>query len=253
MTRMRLVLAAVGGLALLAAGCGTDTPTDTADEPSEDSQPDDPETDETDETDASETDEASDADSDGSPSLEDLMARFGDGPMGPGQVVYEWEVTGMPDGARMTVALDPPDTAVRWESDDGDFLTIAGEVNTVCFGADGEWQCMAADMGLGGGLMEEDPFEDIVELDDIDDLGFDPATVTTTSETIVGRAAVCISVPETEDVTDMVVCVDEETGIMLRASGGTPDGTYRIDAVSFSDPDPDLFVPPAEPMDLPTG
>lgn len=240
---MRISVATLATFALIAIGCSSPA------EPEAPAASDSPPPAETTETDSGTPETASGSASE--LTFDDLIDRFGSGPMGAGQVTYQWEATGMPSGATMTIAQDPPNMATLWESPEGNFLTISGDNNAVCFGTGGEWQCMPTDMGLDS-MFGDDPFDDIVEFDDVEDLGFDPAAATITSETIVGRAATCMSVDEATDVDDLTVCLDEETGIMLRASGSTTEGSYRVEATSFSAPDPTLFVPPAEPMDMPT-
>ncbi len=183
-------------------------------------------------------------------SLEELFARYGDSLGRPGQVVYEWEAAGVGSGARMTMAQDPPNMAYLIESSDGSFHTITGDVNVVCFETGGAWQCMSSDSGMAD-MFGGNPMDDVYDFEDVEASGLDPATVTLSADTIVGRSATCMSVAESDGVSNLVMCLDDETGMMLRTSGDTADGSFSMEAVAFSAPDPALFVPPGEIMEFP--
>jgi hypothetical protein len=249
--RVYAILVGFGLLASIVAGCG-DTPESAA--PSDAPEQAEPEAPNADEAPEENGDEAPEAPSDDTVpgSFEELLARYGDSLSRPGQVVYEWEAAGVGAGAQMTIAQDPPRMAYRVDTAEGSFHTITGtdDGDVVCFAAGGVWQCMPADAGMAD-MLGGDPFEDVYDLEDVGGPGFDPATVTFSADTIAGRSAICMAVPESDGVTDLVMCLDEETGMMLWTSGNTPDGPFSMEAVSFSAPDPAMFTPPGEIMDFP--
>jgi hypothetical protein len=249
--RVHAMLVGVGLLASLVAGCG-DEPEAVAEAP-EQVEPDATESDEPAEDTA--TEDAGDDAADGAipGSFEELLARYGDALSHPGQVVYEWEAAGVAAGAQMTIAQDPPRLAYKIDTAEGSFHTITGidGGDVVCFAVGGAWQCMPAGAGMAD-MLGGDPLDDVYDLDDVGGPDFDPSTVTFSADTIAGRSAICMAVPESDGVTDLVMCLDEETGMMLRTSGNTPDGAFSMEAVSFSAPDAAMFTPPGEVMDIPT-
>lgn len=184
-------------------------------------------------------------------SLDELFAQFGDGFGSPGQVVYQWQGAGMPVGAQMIIAQDPPNQAYRMESSEGAFHTITGDVNVVCFGTDGEWQCMPSDAGIAD-ILGGNPLDDVYDFDDLEASDIDPGSVTISAATIADRSATCMSIAETDGVTNLVMCLDDETGMMLRTSGDTPEGSFSMEALLFMEtPDPSMFVAPGEVVAIP--
>lgn len=243
-TQIRRLVLALGVVGALVAGCGNGDEPAAVEEGPVEAAPGEPDAE-------SGPGEADDEPSDASVgSLEEMFARYGDGLNRPGQVVYEWEAAGVGAGARMTMAQDPPNRAYRIESPEGSFHTITGDVEVVCFATGGAWQCMDAGMGMAD-MFGGNPVDDVYDLEDVEASGIDPATVTFSSDTIAGRSATCMAVAESDGVTNLVMCVDDETGMMLRSSGDTPEGSFSIEAISFSDPDPSMFVAPGEIMDIP--
>lgn len=186
----------------------------------------------------------------GADDLASELSRLAGLDSGPIQVVYEWDAPHLTEGARMTIAQDPPNRVHQIESEDGTFLLIAGDSTTYCMDDGSGWQCIPGDLVGGMGLDPDAIFPDVYETEDFEQAGPEPDTELR-NDTILGRAAICVSVPEAEGVADAEACFDQETGIMLRATGTDPEGTFLMEAVEVTDPDPDLFVPPADPIELP--
>ena len=169
-----------------------------------------------------------------------------------GQVVFAFDSADMGEDARLVVAQDPPNRAQLLESEAGELLVMAGDTDAVCFRLPGpfEWDCLQRGSDPLG---EAGTLETVYGVQDLPDLAFDRDEVEVSSETILDRPATCLSGPRAGGVTDYVICVDDQTGILLRASGEGEDGPFRVDAVGYSDPSPALFQLPAEFAEAPSG
>lgn len=186
-------------------------------------------------------------DGDGS-GLGDLLARLGAADPSPSQVTYELSGDGFAsmgdDGdGEIVVAVDPPRTAQQSVTPQGVTRVILSgdEIVTCVEPTGGAWECTLAEGvgGLLGDLVEVDP--DLLAAD------HDPGGVT--RDTIAGRDAICLTFDDSAGAGTAEVCLDEQSGVLLRSSGGVPDGSFTMEAVAYSDePDPGLFEPPAEPQ-----
>ncbi len=181
---------------------------------------------------------------------EEALAQL-DGDVGAVQVVYEWHDAQASGSAQLTIAHSPPDKVYRVDTPEGTFQAIYGSTNVMCVNAPGEgWQCLPGDVSAMAG---QDPFQNIFDNEDLAALGLDPATTDVTTDEILGRSVICIHTDGVPTVSNIEFCLDRETGVMLRNNAVTDEGPYSIEAISISDPDPSLFEPPAEVMQIPTG
>ncbi len=231
----------LGCLALLVlAGCSADDTSPEGPAPADEQAP----TDEAEDRSAPEPPAASDEDLEDLDLAEvrELLAETADR---PAQVTYEVEGEfGLDGPTTMTIAQDPPRFATLVEAEGAGILTVVDDAGTVtCFSESGTWQCLRA-----SGAPEGDPLD---ELPNIDDLDLDDEPDGIARETIVGRSAICLAFERMDEVTDAVVCFDEDTGAMLRSYGTDSEGRrFGLEAVSFDTPDPSIFDLPAEPIDL---
>lgn len=171
------------------------------------------------------------------------------------RIVYE---TG--DGDRIVLAQDPPRYAFL-QGDSGTYQTADGEAVT-CSGIDDPESAECTILPVAGDFLTQGfttvfggAFAAIVIAAAEDDALF--GTVELTDEQLLGRDAKCArfdpgSAPFIPATGTWQVCVDEETGAVLRSSGTDPDGnrTDVIEAVEFGDPDDDELDPPAEPVEI---
>jgi hypothetical protein len=153
----------------------------------------------------------------------------------------------------MTLAQDPPRSAMVLESEEGEFRVISdGDETTSCMQMGGEWQCFTQtlDGEFAEGLFDLPGIEDT----DPEDVADDETPDRIGSTRILDRDAVCLWFDESEGAFDVRVCFDTETGIVLMSTGTSSDGEeFRLEAVEVGDVDPALFDLPADPMDFDLG
>lgn len=258
-TRPARTLLLLGAFALVAAACGGDDQPDDAGEPTtEDAAPSDEE-DPADE-DASDGDEDPDSpddaedaageddgqDAGGTANLEEALEVLRRAERQPQQVTYDVEGIDEIDTATMTLAQDPPRSAMLMETAEGSFHVISDAERSVsCFDEGGAWQCFAGPAG-------DDPTEDFMSLPDADDLDLEDGEEPDRIEraTILGRDAICLFFDEQDGVTDVEACFDTESGAFLRMRGTEAGATFSMEATAVSSPESRLFDPPAEPMEM---
>lgn len=274
-------LLAAAALALLATACGGDTEPgddDTADtavdeatdgeddatDADEDDTTDAPDGDDGDAADATDTgDDADEADGDDQSAasgdalgMDELTAIFEGAQGSTYQVEYAYEQDGAPEGMTMTIAHDPPATVMEGSGGpEGRYRVITdGESSVFCIQSDGSWQCFTQSLeeGAAGGFLDADLMDDfaVVDPEDLEDAEV-PERIE--RRTLLDRDAVCITTSDYEGF-DGEICLDEATGALLLAEGDVNgEMAFRMAAVSFSDPDPALFEPPAEPQEFSFG
>ncbi len=167
------------------------------------------------------------------------------------QVTYDVEFEG--PLTTMTLAQDPPRSAMLLDSAEGEFRIITdGDETTSCMQMGGEWQCFTQtlDSEFAEGLLDLPGIEDT----DPEDVAEDETPDRIESTTVLDRDAVCLWFDESDGAIDVRVCFDTETGIVLLSTGTSPDGEeFRLEAVEVGDVDPAMFELPAEPMDFDLG
>ncbi len=158
-----------------------------------------------------------------------------------------------------TISQDPPRRAMIFE---GGRLIDDGEQVVMCDGSGGQGQCfvMPSTGGAAGtdvlGAAFAAPF---LAYNTLLEEGV-PGVETTEGETeIAGRAATCATIDasglaslggaEAEAASSVEVCVDAETGILLR--WGTPGTGDVFEAVEVGEPQESDFEVPSEPQELP--
>jgi hypothetical protein len=171
------------------------------------------------------------------------------------KVTYETD-----DGDQIVVAQDPPRYAFiqgdsgTYQLEDGSAVTCSGlddpdtaECTTLPIGGDFLTQTLTTVFGGGFAAIaiaagEGNDFFGTVELSD---------------DEIAGRDAKCAtfdpgSAPFVPETGSWEVCVDEETGAMLRSSGTDAEGneTEVFEAVEFGEPTDADLDPPTEPVEI---
>lgn len=192
-------------------------------------------------------DEGNDADAD------ELLGGFMDRQPEAVQVTYELDGPPPMEDGQMTIASDPPNHVTVMDTPQGEVRTFAGEVNAVCMQQGGQWQCMeTADDDMPG--MADDPMDQVPTWEEVEEeLDADMSPSAAWTETIADRSATCFEFEEVAGMEETEVCLDDDTGAMLRSVSPGPDGgePIRLEAVEVDDdPDPELFELPAEPTPM---
>lgn len=157
------------------------------------------------------------------------------------------------DGTTFTLAQDPPKQALI--SEDGRWITD-GDRTVICTGQGSSAECLempksgSDQIGSLLGVFAA-PFELIK---DLDRNALTTKGVKTSSDTIAGRKAACAEVDASKIAGSgssgtEEVCVDKETGVLLRA---TSDGKVQLEATDIGKPKSDDFDPPSTPQTVPS-
>lgn len=183
-----------------------------------------------------------DAGSQGSGTIRDVLAQLSEG---PARVTYDVQGGDLAGNERLTIVRDGERYAIRAEGPDGQFYSLVDGDGTVFCQHDGEWSClsMEPDEGDSSSSLVDELLLGAEELEDAD-----LEVINITSETILGRDAVCIEAAEDGDVGE--ICIDRQTSALLRATGESDGEPFSMIAVEFAAPTAADFTPPAEPMDF---
>ncbi len=239
---LQTLIALVIGAVLL-TGCGGDDDT-TADETgaTDTPTPVDVEDDDTDEA----------ADTDETLQSSDFAELANQGFASEARVTYELNQDGE-ETQTMVLSSDGEQTA--WLMPDARMIARADGTSIFCDESGQQAQCFeTGGEGQAGPMAGASPFFGLATAFQEGVESF-PGFSNTGSEEIAGRSATCGTFEPTqfaaggEDVGEATLCLDDETGVMLRYEARDPEGTVSsIEAVEVGEPEASDFEPPAEPV-----
>lgn len=244
---IQILIALVVGAALL-AGCGGDDDTATDEAGATDEA-----TPAEAEDDDNADDEAADTDDDTDESMQsgDFADLANRGFASEARVTYELQQDGE-DPQTMVLSSDGEQTA--WLMPDGRMITRADGTSIFCDESGQQAQCFeAGGEGQAGPMAGASPFFGMATAfqDGVENF---PGFAHTGSEEIAGRSATCGTFEPTQfatgqDVGEATLCLDDDTGVMLRYEARDPEGAASsIEAVEVGEPEASDFEPPAEPV-----
>lgn len=242
-----LIALAVG--AVLLAGCGGD---DTADETGATDTPTPVDADD----DSADDAEATDDDTDEALQSSDFADLANRGFASEARVTYELQQDGE-DPQTMVLSSDGEQTA--WLMPDGRMITRPDGTSIFCDESGQQAQCFEmGGEGQAGPMAGASPFFGMATAfqDGVESF---PGFSNTGSEEIAGRSATCGTFEPTQfatgqDVGEATLCLDDDTGVMLRYEARDPEGTANsIEATEVGEPEASDFEPPAEPRRLNQG